>query len=66
MASFLSAIADYVVYISYLHPQTNQMRTNVQCYASTPEPEYYKILDGEVYYEKDVLYKPMQINFIEM
>lgn len=60
MNTFLTAIADYVVTISYRHPKTNQMRTGVQCYVGTPEPEYYWMANGSA------LYKPMQINFIEM
>lgn len=60
MAAFLTAVADYVVTVSYRHPKTGTMRTGVRCYISTPEPEYQSIGAGTA------RYKPMQINFIEM
>ena len=60
MAAFLTAVADYVVTVSYRHPKTGMLRTGVRCYVSTPEPEYEFLISGKA------LYKPMQINFIEM
>jgi 5'-3' exonuclease len=59
MSSLLSAIADYVVNVSYLDSKTNSIQT-VQCYHGTPEPEYYWILGS------NVLYKQFSFNFIEM
>ena len=60
MAAFLSAINDFTVHISYMNPRTNTLKTNVHCYAGTPEPEFYRIINGKI------LYKPMNINFIEL
>ncbi len=59
MSSLLSAIADYVVNVSYLDSKTNSVQT-VQCYCGTPEPEYYWILGNQV------LYKEFSFNFIQM
>ena len=58
MRSFLSAIAGYVVEVSYLNPRTNSFKT-VTAYTGTPEPEYYTISDKTIY-------KPMSLNFIEL
>lgn len=60
MSAFLGAVQSYVVYISYLNPRTKTLKNNVRCYIGTPEPEFYRIIDGKV------LYKPMQLNFIEL
>lgn len=57
MKSFLAAIADYQVSISYLDPKTNSMQS-AQVYTGTPEPEYYNVSLS--------IYKPMNINFIEL
>ena len=58
MKKFLGAIKDYVVDISFLNPETNQMY-NITTYTGTPEPEYYTI-------SKNTIYKPLSINFIEL
>ena len=60
MATFLSAVQSYVVYVSYLDPRTKELKTNVKCYIGTPEPEFYRIIDGKV------MFKSMNLNFIEM
>ena len=58
MKSFLTAIKDYVVNVTYLNPETNALST-VNAYTGTPEPEYYTISDKTIY-------KPMSLNFIEL
>jgi hypothetical protein len=58
MQEFLGAIADYVVNVAFLDPETNQL-SNITAYIGTPEPEYYTI-SGKT------LYKPMTLNFIEL
>ena len=58
MASFLAAIDDYVVNVSFLNPATKAMN-NITAYTGTPEPEYYTISDKTIY-------KPMSLNFIEL
>jgi hypothetical protein len=45
--------------ITYYDSKTNTTKT-IKCYTGTPEPEYYWIKDTEV------LYKPMDLNFIQM
>lgn len=59
MKSFLNAIANYVVSVTYRNPQTGAMAT-ITAYTGTPEPEYYTIQSDMV------IYKPMQLNFIEL
>lgn len=59
MASLLSAIGDYVIQVQFMDSKTNSLKT-ITCYTGTPEPDYYWIHDN------DVLYKEMQLNFIEM
>ena len=59
MAILLNAIEDYVINVTYRDSRTNLDRT-ITTYTSTPEPEYYWILDNQV------LYKEFQINFIEL
>lgn len=59
MKSLLSTFADYVIPVSYRDSKTNSVKT-ITCYTGTPEPEYYWILDNQV------LYKEMNLNFIEM
>lgn len=59
MNSFLNAIKDYVINITYLDPEANSLKT-IQCYTGTPEPEYYTIQTNLT------IYKPMDINFIEL
>lgn len=59
MRSFLSAIQDFVVNVSFLNPLTNSQQTIV-AYIGTPEPEYYTIQTDSI------IYKPMSLNFIEL
>lgn len=59
MQSFLDAIKDYVVNVSFLNPQTKAL-TTINAYTGTPEPEYYTIQPTTI------LYKPMSLNFIEL
>jgi uncharacterized protein YbbC (DUF1343 family) len=59
MRGFLAAIGDYVVNASFLNPETNSLQT-ITAYTSTPEPEYYTIQPTMT------IYKPMNINFIEL
>lgn len=58
MREFLQAISSYVFFITFLNPRTKVL-TTIECYTSTPEPEYYTIQDG------NVIFKPLTINFIE-
>jgi hypothetical protein len=58
MASFLAAISDYVVNVSFLNPKTNSMQT-ITAYTGTPEPEYLTISDKTIY-------KPLSLNFVEL
>jgi hypothetical protein len=58
MEAFMEAIKDYVVFITFLNPQT-QVLTTIECYTGTPEPEYYTISDRTIF-------KPMSLNFIEL
>lgn len=58
MKSILNAISDYVVTIKFLNPETNGL-TTITTYTGTPEPEYYTISDKTIY-------KPMNLNFIEL
>lgn len=59
MVRLLNSFADYVIPITYRDSQTNIDKT-IQCYTGTPEPEYYWITDNQV------LYKQMDLNFIEL
>lgn len=59
MSRLLGAIRPYVVTVAYRDSETNG--TNIiTCYTGTPEPEYYWILNDQV------LYKQMDLNFIEL
>ena len=58
MHSFLQAIKDFVVTVSFLNPETKSMST-ITAYTGTPEPEYYTISDKTVF-------KPLELNFIEL
>ena len=58
MRSFLNAIKDYVVNVTYLNPETKALST-INAYTGTPEPEYYTISDKTIY-------KPMSLNFIQL
>lgn len=59
METLLTAIKDYVVSVTYRDAKTNSDKT-ITCYTGTPEPEYYFIHEGRV------LYKEMELNFIEL
>ena len=59
MESFLNAIAGFIVSATYLDPKTNTLKT-ITAYTGTAEPEYYTIQDGSI------IYKPMNLNFIEL
>lgn len=59
MQSFMNAIKDYVVSVSYKDPHSGAMST-ITAYTGTPEPEYFTIQSNRV------VYKPMTINFIEL
>lgn len=59
MESFLESIKDYVIDVSFLDPKTNEI-TTIKAYTGTPEPEYYTIQANHV------IYKPMNLNFIEL
>jgi hypothetical protein len=58
MKELLAAIESYVVTVSYLDSKTNTLQS-MNCYTGTPEPELYT-LSG------DGIYKPMNLNFIEL
>lgn len=57
MQSFLAAVAPFQVSVTFLDPKTNTLKT-ANTYIGTPEPEYYNI--------SHTLYKPMNLNFIEL
>lgn len=59
MQPFLAAINDYVVSVTYRDPLTNALNT-ITAYTGTPEPDYYTIQNDVV------IYKPMNLNFIEL
>lgn len=59
MSSLLSTFSEYVIPVTYRDTKTNSLKT-ITCYTGTPEPEYYWILGDKV------LYKQMDLNFIEM
>lgn len=59
MAMLLTAIQNYVIDVTYRDVKTNSNKT-VTCYTGTPEPDYYFIHDNRV------LYKDMNLNFIQM
>ena len=57
MQRFLGAIAPYVVTVEYLDPRDNTMKS-ANTYIGTPEPEYYNV--------SKTIFKPMNLNFIEL
>lgn len=59
MRNFLNSFSSYVVNVTFLNPKTNQL-TTISAYTGTPEPDYYTIQDDKI------LYKPMNINFIQL
>lgn len=59
MEAFLASIENYVVEVSFLNPKNNSFKT-ITAYTGTPEPDYFTIQDGKI------LYKPLNLNFIEL
>lgn len=59
MSRLLGSFEDYVILVRYRDSKTNTIK-EIECYTGTPEPEYYWILNNQV------LYREMQLNFIEM
>ena len=59
MATLLTAIADYVIQITFRDAKTQTTKT-ITCYTGTPEPEYYCIQNNKV------MYKQFSLNFIEL
>lgn len=59
MIEVMTAVNPFVITVQYRDPLTGSLDT-ITCYTGTPEPEYYTIQQGKV------LYKPMNLNFIEM
>ena len=59
MELLLSSFSGYVIPVTFRDSKTNTNKT-ITCYTGTPEPEYYWILNDQV------LYREMQLNFIEM
>lgn len=59
MKFLLSTFEDYVIDVTFKDSKTNAMRT-ITAYTGTPEPEYYWILNNQI------LYKQMDLNFIEL
>lgn len=58
MKKLLGAISDYVVNVKFRNPTTGELK-EITAYTGTPEPEYYTI-------SSQTIYKPMQLNFIEL
>ena len=59
MKFVLDSINDFVVSVTYRDAKTNTEKT-INCYTSTPEPDYYFINRYRV------LYKEMNLNFIQL
>lgn len=59
MRAFLNAVKPFVVNVTFLDPETNQLKT-INTNIGTPEPEYYTIQSTMT------IYKPMSLNFIEL
>lgn len=59
MKMLLAAIEDYVIPVQFRDSKTNSLKT-ITCYCGTPNPQYYWI------HGDNVLYKDMELNFIEM
>lgn len=60
MSMLLATFEGYVIPVTFRDVKTNELKT-ITCYTGTPNPQYYWILD-----EDHVLYKEMELNFIEM
>lgn len=59
MNELLLAVENFVVNVQYLDPKTKTLQT-ANAYINTPEPEFYTIQSDKV------IYKPMNLNFIEL
>ena len=59
MKSLLDAIKDYVVSVGFRNPKNGDI-TTISAYIGTPEPDYYTIQGNTV------IYKPLNLNFIEL
>lgn len=59
MSTLLNTFSSFVIPVTYRDSKTNALKT-ITCYTGTPEPDYYWILGDSV------LYREMQLNFIEM
>lgn len=59
MNSFLNAIKDYVVEVTYYDPKTSTNKT-VTAYTGTPEPELYTLQQDKT------IFKPLSLNFIQL
>ena len=57
MQTFLGAISNFTVSVSYLDPRNNLMQT-MSAYTGTPEPEYFNV--------SKTIFKPLNLNFIEL
>lgn len=59
MKKLMATFESYVIPVTFRDTKTNAEKT-ITCYTGTPEPEYYWILNNQV------LYKEMELNFIEL
>ena len=59
MTAFLNAVKPFVVNVSFLDPETNEL-TTINTNIGVPEPEYYTIQPTMT------IYKPMSLNFAEL
>lgn len=59
MKKLMATFEGYVIPVTFRDTKTNAEKT-ITCYTGTPEPEYYWILNNQV------LYKEMELNFIEL
>lgn len=59
MQSFLSAVQAYVLTVQFFDPQSGTVKT-IRAYTGTPEPETYYVNGA------DTVYKPFNLNFIEL
>lgn len=62
MASLLQALSGYVVTVKFSSPHRDEGDgfTTITAYTGTPNPEYYTIQPTHT------IFKPMQLNFIEL
>lgn len=59
MIRLLDAISNFTLTVRYRDARTGNI-LSAECYTGTPEPEYYRIIDGKT------IYKDMSLNFIEL